>query len=352
MGFRGPEASILLDEVLKKYRDMTIASLYYEAVEGGFSNFEEFDNAFRFYDEFKPASIYRKEIYISSELGFKKKKDWDIANSKGFENGSDYYDAIYLGIKNECEYHDYKILFNERLKYGFQKPYEFHIFHIIKRHIGEKVIPIRKILSIWEKESFYYGEEWYSIKKKDQTEERLKMILSTNQKFLNLGKIEHEQKEFVFYHHDTIYIDGSNVAWNNQNKENGGTPHSENIKIVVEALRNKGFTNVVALCDSNLQYIIDDPEIYKELVNNKILSRVRGRTVADYWILKFKKDRDISIVTNDSYREFRDGYKDLDSHLVKFQVAGKEAVFFENIEIITDMPKKENMLPELCKQKN
>ena len=352
MGFRGPEASILLDEVLKKYRDMTIASLYYEAVEGGFSNFEEFDNAFRFYDEFKPASIYRKEIYISSELGFKKKKDWDIANSKGFENGSDYYDAIYLGIKNECEYHDYKILFNERLKYGFQKPYEFHIFHIIKRHIGEKVIPIRKILSIWEKESFYYGEEWYSIKKKDQTEERLKMILSTNQKFLNLGKIENEQKEFVFYHHDTIYIDGSNVAWNNQNKENGGTPHSENIKIVVEALRNKGFTNVVALCDSNLQYIIDDPEIYKELVNNKILSRVRGRTVADYWILKFKKDRDISIVTNDSYREFRDGYKDLDSHLVKFQVAGKEAVFFENIEIITDMPKKENMLPELCKQKN
>ncbi len=351
MGFTGPESHILLDEVLKKYRDMTVASLYYEAVKYGFRNFEEFDKSFRFYDEFKPASIYRKEIYISSERGFEKKKDWDIAKTKGFENGSDYYDAIELGIENECEYHDYKILSNERSKYGFQEPFEFHIFHIINRHMGERTIPIKEIFLTWKMESFYYGEEWYSIKNEEKTEDRLKMILSTNQKFLYLGKIENEQKEFVLYRYDTIYVDGSNVAWNNQNKKKGGKPHSENIRIVVDSLREKGFRNVVAICDSNLERDIDDPEIYKELVNNKILTRVRKRTTADYWILKFRKDRDIFIVTNDFYREFRDSYKDLESHLIKFHVNGKEAVFDDNIESITDKPKKENMLPKLCMQK-
>ena len=351
MGFLDYRVHGLIDKVSKKYEVKSAALLYYKAVKYGFKNLEEFEDSFNFYDEFKSFSTYQEERYLSAKLGFEKKNDWIIAKSKGFKNGMEYYDAIELGIDNACDYHDYKILFNEKFKYGFQKPFEFHIFHIINRHMGQRAIPINEIFLTWKIESFYYGEEWYSIKNEEKTEDRLKMILSTNQKFLYLGKIENEQKEFVLYRNDTIYVDGSNVAWNNQNKKNGGKPHSENIRIVVDSLRKKGFKNVVAICDSNLEHDIDDPEIYTELVNNKILTRVRSRTTADYWILKFKQDRDIFIVTNDGYREFRDVYKDLESHLIKFHVNGKEAVFYDNIESITDKPKKENLLPELCRQK-
>ena len=350
MGFLDPSVYSLMAEVTKKYKVESVASLYYKAVKDGFKNLEDFADSFNFYDDYESFSTYQEEHYLSAELGFKKKYDWEKAESKGFKNGMEYYDAISLDIDNACDYHDYKILFEERSKYGFRTPFEFHLFHIINRYTGEKRIPIRNILTIWKTESFYYNDEWYSIKKEDKSEERLEKILTSNKKFLNLGKIENEPKELVLYHNDIIYVDGSNVAWNNGSKRKGDLPHYENIKIVVEALKNKGFTNVLALCDSNLNFEIDDVEIYNELVTNKILYRVKSGTVADEWILKLKGNKDLFIITNDAFKEFRNMYKNLDSHLVTFQVAGKQAVFDDKIESIADIPDKKNLLPPLCRQ--
>ena len=349
-GFGSVDCYRFISKIREKYTINSCADVYREAKSLGYSTMKEFDNYYDFFEEMQPKNSVADSFSNGRALGYRKIADFENGKARGFRNGQDYYAALGLGIKFACDFDDFTFLTENCNRWGFSMPYEFHIFHIINRLGGGQGIPLREILSTWVKESFYYDDEWYSIKKEDRSEERLEMILSTNKKFSELGKIENEPKEFVLYRNDIIYVDGSNVAWNNRSKKKGDIPHAENIKIVVKALKKEGFTNVVALCDSNLQYDIDDPEIYGVLVKDKILFPVRGNTVADEWIVKFKGSKDLFIITNDAYKQYRNEYRDLGSHLVRFQVAGKEAVFYGNIKNITDRPNKTDELPNLCRQ--
>ena len=86
MGFLDPRVYSLMNEVSKKYKVKSVASLYYTAVNDGFKNLVDFADSFNFYDDYKSFSTYQKEHYLSAKLGFKKKYDWEIAESKGFKN--------------------------------------------------------------------------------------------------------------------------------------------------------------------------------------------------------------------------------------------------------------------------
>ena len=211
MGFLDYRSHILLRYISQKYRVESVASLYYDAVRYGYKDFEEFDNSYRFYDEFESASRYRVEIYLSREQGFKKYADWEKAKSKGFSNGAEYYEAVSLSIKNFCEYYDYKILFEKRFDYGFETPFEFHTFHIISRLRGGQSIKLKEMGRKLRHESDKYSREWYERERSEITVDLIGNILSNNSKFGKVGKLISVSEDVVFslYRNDTIYVDGS-----------------------------------------------------------------------------------------------------------------------------------------------
>lgn len=352
MGFLDPSVYSLMAEVTKKYKVESVASLYYKAVKDGFKNLEDFADSFNFYDDYESFSTYQEEHYLSAELGFKKKYDSKIAESKGFKNGMEYYDAIALDIDNACKYHDYRLLSEVKSKYGFQTAFEFHIFHIINRLRGGQTIKLRDMVAKLRYEASHYNKEWYGQNWHEITEDLVERILNGNSKFSKIGKLTKNSGffEYSIFRNNTIYVDGSNVAWNDGNRKNGDLPYANNVRIVIKELKKIGFKEILVLCDNNFYNEIPDKEIYQDLSRERCLYLVQKGNVADDWLLRFGENKDCFIVTNDKYRDYWEKYSDVRKHLIKFKVLGDEARFDKKIYKVVDGILSKDELPSLCYQ--
>ena len=351
-GFLQNKADDLRACASKRYENISVASLYYEAKQYGYTDFNEFNMSYRFYDDFEPVATFRNEKYILKKLRFEKKKDWEIAKQEGFEKSKDYYDADSREIKSYCEYKDFKILRDKGIEYGITTPYKFHIFHIINRLRGGQRIGIEDMKAKLRNESYHYKKDWYEWDWGDVTTEQLSLILSSEKPFNTVGKLTTNSGnlEYSPYRNDTIFVDGSNVAWNNGSSEHGDKPYAKNIKAVLNKLKEIGFKNVRVICDHNLYKKVLDKDVYKELSDIGVLDVVQKGTTADLWLIKFREGKDRFIVSNDMFREYLEQPPDLEKHRISFQVSGDEATFDEKIYDIFDGYLPKNELPRLCRQ--
>lgn len=352
IGFLETEAYMLFDYISEKYKDLSIAYLYYDALENGYTDFDEYNMSYRFYDDFVPVSTFRDEQDILKKHGFKKKRDWEIAKQRGFEEGKDYYDARSEGIESYCEYKDFKILYNKGIEYGIAPPYKFHIFHIINRLRGGERIGIEDMKAKLRNESYYYKKDWYEWNWDDVTTEQLSLMLSSEKLFNTMGKLTTNSGnlEYSLYRNDTIFVDGSNVAWNNIPEEIREFPYARNIEVVVKELKKIGFKMVLVLCDNNLYDIVADKDKFSELIKTGIVQFVTRGTTADEWLLRFKEDKDRFIVSNDKYKQYKEKYPDIGNHRIGFQVSGDEAKFDDKIKGAVDGIPPKHKLPRLCHQ--
>ena len=352
IGFLENEAYMLFDYISEKYKDLSIAYLYYDALENGYTDFDEYNMSYRFYDDFVPVSTFRDEQDILKKHGFKKKRDWEIAKQRGFEEGKDYYDARSEGIESYCEYKDFKILYNKGIEYGIAPPYKFHIFHIINRLRGGERIGIEDMKAKLRNESYYYKKDWYEWNWDDVTTEQLSLMLSSEKPFNTMGKLTTNSGnlEYSLYRNDTIFVDGSNVAWNNRSGKQKYIRYAKNIKVVVNKLKEIGFKDVRVICDSNLKYIVKDKDVYEELSDMGVIDVVRAFSSADLWLLQFKDGKDRFIISNDMFREYLEQYPDLENHRIGFLVSGDGATFDDKIYEIVDGYLPKNELPRLCHQ--
>ena len=135
-----------------------------------------------------------------------------------------------------------------------------------------------------------------------------------------------------------ILVDGSNIAWNHKDKKRGAAPFAENIEIVVNYLReDKGFEKVIAFCDANLKYLVEDRKKYDELVQAGTLTSVPSRTIADYYLIDYAQRYGAYIVTGDKYRDWKKdaekfGWAKADIETRDFKITGGEVVVY-NLEV-------------------
>ena len=136
-------------------------------------------------------------------------------------------------------------------------------------------------------------------------DKQLSSILSA-ESFSTIGKIANISSNPVYppYRNDTIFVDGSNVAWNNGSSEHRDKPYAKNIKAVINKLKEIGFKNARFIYDSNLYYIVIDKDGYKELSDIGVLDVVRAYSTADSWLIKFRAGKNRFIVSNDMFREY------------------------------------------------
>ena len=99
-------------------------------------------------------------------------------------------------------------------------------------------------------------------------------------------------------------VDGSNVAWFDQESLVHGQPRLRHLRAIRRALWARGFFPVVLYADANLPYFIDEPTALRGLRDNRELLLVDAGTVADEVLLRTAKLLGAPLVTNDRMEDW------------------------------------------------
>jgi hypothetical protein len=118
-----------------------------------------------------------------------------------------------------------------------------------------------------------------------------------------------------------VLVDGSNVA----HATEGAEPRLENIKLVMEKLREEGFEpHIVA--DAALRHQIDDKQGYERLVDDGIVNQAPSGTDADYFILSFAREMNARILTNDRFRDRGKEFPEERDRIIRYMIVAGEVV--------------------------
>ena len=101
-----------------------------------------------------------------------------------------------------------------------------------------------------------------------------------------------------------IVVDGSNVAWFDQESLVSGKPRLRHLREMRRALRVRGYFPVVLYADANLPYFIDEPAPLRAMRDGRELTLVDAGTVADEVLLRMAKHLKARLVTNDKMEDW------------------------------------------------
>ncbi|MEJ2250145.1 MAG: tetratricopeptide repeat protein [Candidatus Lokiarchaeota archaeon] len=127
-----------------------------------------------------------------------------------------------------------------------------------------------------------------------------------------------------------LSIDGANVIRSEQDDKGKGK--LSNIKLLKKRLKFYGLSNYKIFCDSSLKYTIDKRNSYEKMIKDGEVIETPAKTEADLYILKFAKDNDGFIISNDQFRDHYEnfGEKWIESKRITFQFVD-DKIYFDNI---------------------
>jgi hypothetical protein len=132
-----------------------------------------------------------------------------------------------------------------------------------------------------------------------------------------------------------IIIDGSNVANYGVNVGAKENAKIKNIELVMDGLKGQGLVDIKVICDANLRWVIDDPKLFEEMIDNNQVIQVPAKTDADNWFFKYAKEFNAKVVSNDTFKKWveRDIWvrENAESFRVPFMIVDG-VVKFENLE--------------------
>ncbi len=99
-------------------------------------------------------------------------------------------------------------------------------------------------------------------------------------------------------------VDGSNVAWFDQESLAQGHPRLRAILAIRRVLWTKGFFPVVLYADANLPYFIDDKAALRRMRDRQELTLVDAGTAADIVLLRVAKQMNAPLITNDKMEDW------------------------------------------------
>ncbi len=114
-----------------------------------------------------------------------------------------------------------------------------------------------------------------------------------------------------------VIVDGANVAY--EEVSAGGDPRVSNIISMRQALMDRGYSPVI-IVDATLRHEIDDPEQLESLIDSGTIRQAPAGTDADYFILQTAERQEALVVSNDSFKNYRDEYSWLNDRKVPFMI--------------------------------
>lgn len=103
---------------------------------------------------------------------------------------------------------------------------------------------------------------------------------------------------------EVIVVDGANVAWEEQTKDD--KPKVSNIIAMRQALEKEGYDPLIII-DASLRHDIDDPNQLETLIDNQRIRQSPAGTEADYFVIQIAKQENAKIISNDMFEKYRHG---------------------------------------------
>jgi len=176
----------------------------------------------------------------------------------------------------------------------------------------------------------YYQEIHYP----PELRKELQINIGTVQNFDNIKNIYDDLEEELGY---SFVLDGSNIARNNPNSKYAL------IRDVIKCrkkLQKYGVSekNIFIIFGAGLRHYIPnrDKDIYEALLKEKTVNQAPAGRDDDWFIIKYAKDHNSYIITNDRYIQYREKFPDyenfLKSHCIRYSVIGNDIIFEEGFE--------------------
>lgn len=337
-------------------RKITDGYLYYLAKNLGYLDYDEFEFAFKngFYKENVPIEKFR----AIKKQGFSKYSEFLSFEKSGFKKVKDYIEANKLGIEEPEIYKAYIKLKRLMVELNFKSCDQALVYAIIydgsekkieldliikslktaldKFSIGDS-FPKGLDLSYLDKNYRYSYRYGYKVDGEALTED-----LQKNPVFLKLGKFDTKNRNFIKYIGVPLFIDGSNVAYNNGNRADGARALAKNISLVAEKAKEYNFSDIRIYHDANLEHIVLDKEVLINLRREYKVEKAPGGSDADDFIIAFAKKNEGFIVSNDRFKDHVESHPEdaefIKNHRIAFMIDETETVVFNDDKRISNVP--------------
>lgn len=263
------------------------------------------------------------ELKSGFEKGFKNGGIFRIATAKGFSNFADYAEAEKFGVQsfNELnkirsnnirdinDYHNYLDL--ELIKTE-DTTHDQRVLQIILSKLPDgRKVSINKLIEYYTKELENYiypdtGEmpKWFTLG--FDGKESIVKFLTFNNAVKKYGHYDNDGEYFEtkVIQSRTVIIDGSNVAFNSISKKEAKAK-IENVILVVNELKKRGFTAITVIADASLRYRIEDKDRLQELKKLVNFIEAPAENQADIFILQLVKKEHCLLISNDVFRDWK-----------------------------------------------
>ena len=107
--------------------------------------------------------------------------------------------------------------------------------------------------------------------------------------------------------------------------------------MVIDDLRDKGFNDILTIVDASLKYQIEDKSILDEMKRKERIKESPARTDADNFIIKYAKDNNAFIITNDTFKkDWKDKdewvKENIDRHRMPFMISDGVVEYGEKMD--------------------
>ncbi|MHA1269286.1 MAG: NYN domain-containing protein [Candidatus Helarchaeota archaeon] len=103
-----------------------------------------------------------------------------------------------------------------------------------------------------------------------------------------------------------IIVDLSNIL--HLISKNNKHPEIEMFYKLDNVLKSEGYNNPIYIADASLKYKINSKDEFKKLVSEKRIYSAPAKRPADVFILKYAKQLDYFILSNDKFKEYYKEY--------------------------------------------
>ncbi len=280
----------------------------------GFHNYKEFEKVYDL--GFPDIFIYNEAV----SKGFKSSNDFYTAVQGGFNDWRDYEEAKRLSIQSRQEYDNYKYFKNCGPK--AMACDEYIVYEIIKKEENGSVISFKDLKSKFNEEQAKYritfapnGDNagnhdmkiiplWFS--QNLAKDENVKKFLLQNEDIKKNGFFDEDKEAFEVFRVSKakVYIDASNVT-RHSNEDSNKKARFSNLQLIVDELKSRGFSEIVAIADASLRHHAVDYHVLSQLKKEINYYEVPSHTTADEFIIENARREKCLIISNDTFSDWK-----------------------------------------------
>ena len=279
---------------------------------------------------FTDANLYT----AAKELGFPTHADFIDAGKRGFRTFAD------LKLSNDTGIRDSQDLLRhidlEYVKKGTTTHDQRVLLIVLSKIEQGKKISLNKLGAILKTniESYKYEDttempKWFTIGMNDVNELTNFLEKSEHVKLYGTYNVDGEFFEINKMQDRSIVLDASNVAHNSVGRVDKKV-YANNLVLMIDFLKEKGFTDIIVIADASLRHKVEDNAILEKVKKMCTYLESPRETQADIFILQYVKINHCLLVSNDTFREWKvqDPWaaENVDFYRLSFIIKGNEVL--------------------------